>query len=155
MPAYSGAIFEKCVLPLLHILGHIEGGWGIEPLVARFAETVLGRPVRTFVLDETPAIHTRPVGKGTSDYSVGKAEAFLNPMTSGVKMKELERFRDRAGAARYAFPSMDEITDKPAIRRHLKRVEGARRIHEMTRTRSLASRILKSLQKLAARHLEE
>lgn len=155
MPGYTGEIFEKCVLPLLHIRGYAKVGWGIEPLIARFAEAVHHRAVRTFVLDKTPAIHTRPVGGGTSAYSVGMDEAFLNPFSSGIRMKELERFRSRSDAARHTFPATDEFIDWRAVEKHLNRVRGARRVHDATRNKGIGSFFLKVLQKVAARRVKD
>jgi hypothetical protein len=151
MPGYSGTVFERCLLPLLHVQGHMAAGWGLEPLVARFAEAIQDRPTRTFVLDETPAIHTRPVGTGTASYALARDEAFLNPFGVGVSMKELERFRSRSDAARFAFPAADAITDWRRIDKFMTRARGARRLYELTRRKTLGSFILKGLQSLAAR----
>lgn len=155
MPGFSGEIFERCVLPLLHVNGHVTTGWGIEPLVARFAEYVLGRPVRTFVIDEVPAIHTRPVGQGTSTYDVGADEAFLYPISIGTRMKELRRFRSIGDAAQFNFPSMDSVVDWPAVNKHMLRVRGSRRIHELARQKGPQKVMRRMLQKLAARYFPD
>lgn len=155
MPAYRGEIFERCVLPLLHINGHITVGWGIELLTSRFVEAVYHRPVRCFVLDETAAIHTRAVGAGTSAYSVGKDEAFLIPFSRGLNIKELGRFRSRSDAAAYVFPATDEYIDWKAVEKHISRVRGARRIRDVRDNKGIGSFILKQFQKFAARVIKD
>jgi len=151
MPAYSGEIFESCVLPVLHVHIYIEVGWGLEPLIARLGEAVRYRPTRTFVLDKTPAIHTRPVGRGTSAHNVGRDEAFMNPLSAGRMMTEFARFMDAREAFRFEFPEMDESLDHQAIEGHLRWVHGARGLYEMTHHKGLASFVLKRLMKAAAR----
>jgi hypothetical protein len=154
MPGYSGEIFERCVLPLLHAQSYLNSGWGIEPLIARLAEAHLGRPIRTFVLDETPAIHTRPVGNGTASHSVGKDEAFLNPFASAVRIRELARFQSSAEAACFAFPPADEFIDWRAAKNHLKRVRTARLTWQAAGNRDIESYLLKKLQKRAVRRIK-
>ena len=149
MPAYSGEIFERCVLPLLHTLVYIRAGWGIEPLIARLSENTLDRPVRTFVLDDVPAIHTRPVGKGTAAYDLGKDEAYLNPLVPGLWMQELAQFQSPREAASYVFPASDERISWRAVEKHLGRIKGARNLHEAARRKNVAGYLLSFLQKLS------
>ncbi|PWV95750.1 hypothetical protein DFR52_10814 [Hoeflea marina] len=155
MPCYSGEIFERCVLPLLHIHGYITVGWGLEPLIARFAEVIQHRPARSFVLDEIAAIHSRAVGAGTSSYSVGKDEAFLIPYSRGMHGKDLSRFRNRTDAMAFVFPAADELVDSRSVEKHLTRVRGARRIHDARTSRGPGSFILKQFQKFAARVIRD
>jgi hypothetical protein len=149
MPGYTGEIFERCVLPLLHIRGYAPVGWGIEPLIVRFAETVHNRPIRTFVLDEMPAVHTRPVGAGASAYSAGMDESFLNPFVAGIKSKVLAQFQSSQDARQYVFEESDKFIDWRAVEKHKKRVRGARRIHDLARKGGLPGLIPKMLQRLA------
>lgn len=151
MPAYSGAIFASCVLPLLHALIHIEAGWGIEPLIARFGEALRDRPTRTFVLDKIPVVHTRPIGQGPSLHSMGWDEGFLNPLKAGLRMQEFASFKDARDAARFEFPETDQVIDHAAIRKQLRRIHGAREILDMSRARGLASLVLNGLIKVAGR----
>lgn len=155
MPGFSGEIFERCVLPLLHMNRHVTTGWGIEALVARFAEYVLGRPVRTFVIDEVSAIHTRPVGQGTSSYDVGADEAFLCPVSVGTRMRELRRFGLPGDAAQFEFPSMDSVLDWGAVKKHMSRVRGSRHINDMARQRGAKRLMRRILQSLAARYFSD
>ena len=151
MPGYSGALFEHCVLPLLHVQCHVTVGWGMEALFARSAEAYLRRPPRIFVLDETPAVHTRPVGGGMSAYGLGGDEGFLNPVAYGLIIRELGRFRSREEAASFAFPPTDEGLNWTAIDRHMARARGARRVFEMGQEKSAKGYARKALRKLVAR----
>lgn len=151
MPAFSGEIFERCVLPLLHIQGYLTAGWGMEPLIVRFAETIHRRAIRCFVLDLIPANHTRPVGTGSSAYSVGMDEAFINPFFYGLNIKELERFQTWQDAKRYEFPVTDEVINWRAVKKQLRRIRMARQVYEMDRQKNFTSSIRKGIQKLAAR----
>lgn len=153
MPAYSGDIFERCVLPLLHVHAHVRAGWGIEPLITRFAETVQHRAIRIFVLDATPAIHVRPVGAGTSAYDIGMDEAFLIPLALGLPMLELARFETARAAAEYDFPASDDLIRWAVVEKHLRRVRGARYLNTLSRQKGVSSYVLNGLQKLAARYL--
>jgi hypothetical protein len=155
MPGYSGEIFERCALPLLHTHSYLNVGWGLEPLVARFAEAHLGRPVRTFVLDDAPAIHTRPVGQGSASHRVGEDEAFLNPFTGAVRIRELARFDSIADAAGFSFPAADDFIDWGAVKTHLKRVRKARLVGRASETRGIESYFLKKLQKRAVRRSKD
>lgn len=151
MPAYSGEVFESCVLPVLHVHIYINVGWGLEPLIARLGEAMRHRPIRTFVLDNAPAIHTRPVGQGTTAHSVGLDEAFMNPLSTGRMIREFARFTDAREAYGFEFPEMNESIDREAIEKHLWLVHGTRELYEMTREKGLASYVLKRLMKTAAR----
>lgn len=155
MPCYRGEIFERCVLPLLHIHGYMTVGWAVAPLVARFAEAIYHRPVRTFVLDETAAVHTRAVGAGASAYSVGRDEAFLTPFSSGLRINELGRFRSRADAVAYTFPMTDDLIDWRAVEKHSALVRGARRINEARSQKGIQTFILRQFQKFAGRVLKD
>ena len=155
MPAYSGVIFERCVLPLLHIHAHVRAGWGIELPITRFAETVQNRAVRTFVLDAVPAVHTRPLGAGTSSYALGWDEAFLIPLAAGNPIKELARFETAEEAADYEFPASDDAICWASLEKHLRRVRGARRLHMLARRKNILSYIINGLQKLAGRFLKD
>jgi hypothetical protein len=104
MPGFSGQMFSQCVLPILHALPHIRAGWGLQPTIMRLGEALLRRPVRTFVIDDVPAIHTRPVGGGTSSHEVGWDEAFILPNAYAFPGTELARFKVEAEAAAFEFP---------------------------------------------------
>lgn len=125
-PGYSGTVFSRVVLPLLHALEFQRAGWGIEPLIARFAEAHLRRPLRTFVLDGVPMDHTRPVGTGTTPHEVGEDEAFLTPAVYSNRMREYARFETADAARAFAFPPLSANSDRNALDRHMAAVRAAR-----------------------------
>lgn len=152
MPAYSGEMFNRCVLPLLHIVNYVRAGWGVEPLITRFGEAVHNRPIRSFVLDKAPAIHTRTPGAGTAEYELGMDEAFLIPLVAGLPPQELARFGNTRDAVAYDFPASDDLVSWAKVEKHFRRVRGARQLHTLTRRKNLAAYVLNGLQKLAGRY---
>lgn len=148
MPAFRGVVFEQCVLPLLHVGAHVTVGWAIEPQITRFAEAVLERPPRVFVLDGTPAIHTRPTGSGSSAYEVGLDELFLVPLADALKIRELGRFGSADEAAAFAFPATDDVVDWEIIADRMKRVREARLLQRRPGRRWLAASFRKKRDKL-------
>jgi hypothetical protein len=104
MPGFSGRIFSQCVLPMLHALPHLRVGFGFGATIMRMSEGVLGRPVRTFVIDAVPVTHTRPVGSGPQSHEVGLDEAFTLPNANAFPVTELARFKVEEEAARFEFP---------------------------------------------------
>jgi len=133
MPGYSSEVFRGCVLPLLHVLQHVRAGWAIEPIVSKLGEALLGRPPRSFVLDEVAAVHTRPVSSESPLHAIGKDEAFSLMLFYAATMRELARFSDRKEAARFEFPSLDEAEDRQAMEAHVARARRARVLDEYIR----------------------
>jgi len=142
MPAYSGAIFEECVLRILHLDGYLQVGWGLEPSVVRLAESWFDRPVRTFVLDDVPVVHARPLRTGTSAYDRGWAEAFLTPFFEGLLMREVARFASREAAANFEFQMSDNYVDWPRVEQHMQDVSAARRLLRASKKRTLRAAML-------------
>jgi hypothetical protein len=135
MPAYSGRVFAEFVLPTLIALEFQRAGWGIEPFIAKFAETSLGRPLRTFVLDAYPAIHTRPIGDGSTSHEIGWDEAFLMPIIHSNRMIELEGFYDLESARRYRFPFVRDSTDMKAVEESRAQIRYNRNLCALWRSR--------------------
>jgi hypothetical protein len=125
-PGYSGLLFSRVVLPMLNTLEFQRAGWGIEPIIARFAEIHLRRPVRTFVLDTVPMDHMRPVGTGTTPHEVGEDEAFLTPMIYSNRMREYARFDSAESARAFEFPFLFGNSDRDALDGHMASVRLAR-----------------------------
>jgi len=111
MPGFSSRIFECSVLPLLHVLGHVQAGWGMEPLYVRLGEALLRHPVRVFVLDAAAAVHTRQVGKGDAATDRGRFELALMPQYYANPFRELARFASVAEARDFKFPFLDDSAD--------------------------------------------
>lgn len=61
---FTGEFFARAYLPAIHTMEFMKSGWGLEPIWMRLGEAELRRPLRTFVIDCCPIIHTRPVGAG-------------------------------------------------------------------------------------------
>ncbi|MBZ0089422.1 MAG: hypothetical protein K8H90_03480 [Thermoanaerobaculia bacterium] len=150
-PAYSGEVFEKAVLPILHVHPHLEAGWGLEPLIARLAEALLHRPPRTFVLDATPAIHTRPVSTGSRLHRLGRAEKFALPVAVATKMVALARFDRPEAAVAYRFPAQDTLLDRQAMRDRVAELGVLRRFLDVLRSRSYKAAPARLLLHLLAR----
>lgn len=150
-PAYSGEMFETAVLPTLHVHAHIEVGWGLEPLIARLAEAVLRRPPRTFVLDRTPAVHTRPVSGGSRLHRAGRVETFTSPVAAATRMVTLARFDSPEEAVAYDFPALDTLLDRQAMRDRMAELRMLIRFLDVMRSRRPAAAPAKLLLRLLAR----
>lgn len=125
-PGYSGTLFSRVVLPILQALEFQRAGWGIEPVIARFGESHLRRPVRTFVLDNVPMDHLRPVGTGTTPHEIGEDEAFLTPMVYSNRMREYARFDSAEAGRAFQFPFLLGNSDRHALEGHMAAVRQAR-----------------------------
>lgn len=66
-------------------------------------------------------------------------------------MQELARFQTPGEATRYVFPPSDDCLSWKTLDKQLRRVSGARVIHDIARKKNLSGLILNGLQKLAAR----
>jgi hypothetical protein len=105
MHGFSGRAFVEAYLPAIHAMQFIKSGWGIEPIWMKIGEAVFQRPLRTFVIDAVPAIHTRPIGFGsTKIHAIGLAEAHFVPQI------EVNRIRTLASFAR--IEDADAMTDE-------------------------------------------
>jgi len=125
-PGFTGKLFSRAVLPALNALEFQRAGWGIEPVITRFAEILFRRPVRTFVMDVVPMDHTRPVGMGTMSHQVGYDEAFLMPMIEGNRMREHARFNSAEEARAFDFPFLLGSGDMNIIKEHMASIRLAR-----------------------------
>jgi hypothetical protein len=125
-PGFTGELFSRAVLPALNALEFQRAGWGIEPVITRFAEILLRRPVRTFVMDVVPMDHTRPVGMGTMSHQVGYDEAFLMPMIESNRMREHARFNLAEEARAFDFPFLLGNGDMSAIEEYMASIRLAR-----------------------------
>ena len=125
-PGFTGKLFSRAVLPALNALEFQRAGWGIEPVITRFAEILLRRSVRTFVMDVVPMDHTRPVGRGTMSHQVGYDEAFLMPMIESNRMREYARFNSAEEARAFEFPFLLGSGDMNAVEEHLTSIRLAR-----------------------------
>lgn len=126
MPGYRACIFTDVILPLLHASAHIRAGWGLETLIGRFAEVLLRRPVRTFVLDHLPVVHTRAVGQDSPLHRIGHDELFLAPVAFGQQMRTYARFEDVGSAREFKFPFLADEFVASDIDAHLAWVRFAR-----------------------------
>ena len=79
MPAYTGELFVHAFLAGVHALDFLRSGWGLESVAMKLGEARLGRGLRTFVIDVTPVVHTRPVGRNSVVHEVGWDERLLLP----------------------------------------------------------------------------
>jgi hypothetical protein len=151
MPAFSGPVFERCVLPVLHLLGYMTVGWGLEVMVVRLGEANFGRAMRAFVLDAVPAVHTRPVGGGSATRARGWDELFLTLQAYAHQMREHARFASAAEAARFAFPTLDDTANRAGLQSHLLRIRVARLLTNFWRAKVLAIDALNRLRKVDVR----
>ena len=142
MPCFTGEVFEQAVLRLLHVNGHVRVGWGLEVPFVRMAESFLDRPVRTFVLDDVPAIHTRPVRTGLSAYVVGEDESFLSPVHEAYPMRELARFTSRDAAATFEFLMSDSYIDWASVDRKMDDISDARLLLKASRKNTIRARLI-------------
>jgi hypothetical protein len=93
MHGFSGRAFVKAYLPAIHAMQFIKSGWGIEPIWMKIGEAVFQRPLRTFVIDAVPAIHTRPIGSGSAKiHAIGLAEAHFVPLIEANRIHTLATF---------------------------------------------------------------
>jgi hypothetical protein len=129
MPAYSSAIFFEVVLPGLYALPHIRMGWHFEFFVQRYAEFRFQRPLRTFVVDAVPALHTRPPGSGTAPHELGANESFLLPGLAPMPVVTLAVFADRKSGRDFGFPM--SLIDGAGMEQRLAALGWARRAAAM------------------------
>ncbi len=100
MHGFSGRAFVKAYLPAIHAMQFIKSGWGIEPIWTKIGEAVFQRPLRTFVIDAVPAIHTRPIGSGSAKiHAIGLAEAHFVPLIEVNRIRTLASFTKMEDAA--------------------------------------------------------
>jgi len=114
-PLYSTGIFQEFVLPATAALDFLRAGWGIEPVIAKAAEVGLRRPARTFVFDNVPMIHTRPVGQGGTPHRIGHDEALMMPGVLSNRMATYASFQSYESARAFTFPFVRDATDHGAI----------------------------------------
>lgn len=79
MPGFSYEVLTRGFLPAIHTMNFMKSGWGIEAITMRLSEAQLRRPLRTFVLDCVPVIHTRPPGQNSEVRNAGAAELAYIP----------------------------------------------------------------------------
>jgi hypothetical protein len=97
---FTGAFFASAYLPAIHSMYFMKSGWGLEPIWMKVGEALLRRPLRTFVIDCCPIIHTRPVGTGnTFVHNQGRWETTFLPQIETNRMKTLAVYASLAEAA--------------------------------------------------------
>ena len=90
---FSGAAFSRAYLPAIHAMEFMKSGWGIDPIWMKIGEATFRRPLYTFVLDNCPIIHTRPVGGGRSFVHMqGQWEAKFVPQIHTNTMTTIDTF---------------------------------------------------------------
>ncbi len=100
MPGFRAELFVSAFLAGVHALDYLRSGWGLEPIVMKLGEAQLGRGLRTFVIDASPVVHTRPVGRNSVVHEIGWDERLLNPQIDSSPMRTLGVFATAEGATR-------------------------------------------------------
>lgn len=119
MHGFSGRALAKAYLPAVHAMQFIKSGWGIESIWMKIGEAVFQRPLRTFVIDAVPAIHTRPLGSEFGKvHAIGIAEAHLVPQYGANWIHTMESFVRIADAAAIPDESVAPAIDIPIHTRH-------------------------------------
>jgi hypothetical protein len=114
MHGFSGRAFAEAYLPAIHAMQFMKSGWGIDPIWMKIGEAAFRRPLRTFVIDAVPVIHTRPLGSGSAEiHGIGVSEAHLVPQIEFNRMRTLASFANFDDAA--AVPD-GTISPSPDIR---------------------------------------
>jgi hypothetical protein len=111
---YSGEVFSGAYLPAIHTLDFMKSGWGLEPIWMKLGEALLRRPLRTFVIDCCPIIHTRPVGTGDSFvHQQGRWEAQFIPQIERNKAKTFGIYSslEEAAAKKEEVEEVSDTTD--------------------------------------------
>jgi hypothetical protein len=142
-PVYSTRMLREFVLPGLAALDFLRAGWGLEAVIPKAAEVGLRRPVRSFVFDSVPMIHSRPPGSSIT-HRIGHDEALMMPGIFSDKMATHASFRSYESARAFRFPFIRDSTDQDAIRLSMRRINEMREIDRVFR----GSRILRSAQQL-------
>ena len=84
---FRGEVFEKCYLGAIHTCEFMKSGWGLEPIWTKIGEVLFRGPLRTYVFDCIPIIHTRPIGSGDSIvHKLGCYEATYMPQIHTNRM---------------------------------------------------------------------
>jgi hypothetical protein len=90
---FSGETFSRAYLPAIHAMEFMKSGWGIDPIWMKIGETYFQRPLRTFVFDCCPIVHTRPTGSGSADiHKQGEWELTLVPQAYTNLVETLQVF---------------------------------------------------------------
>jgi hypothetical protein len=92
---FSGEVFEKCYLPGIHTCDFWKAGWGVEIISMKLAEALYRRSPNTYVFDQCPITHTRPLGKGDSAvHRLGAYELKYVPQLLTNPPKTLATYND-------------------------------------------------------------
>lgn len=110
MPGYRGELFVPSFLSAIHALEYMTSGWGLEVIVMKLGEAHLGRGLRTFVLDEAAAVHTRPIGSNPAIHAAGWDEAFLIPQLHTNRMRTLAVYASAAEARADTAPDAEALS---------------------------------------------
>jgi hypothetical protein len=128
MPAYRGDLFRSAFLAGLHALEYLKSGWGLEIIAVKLAEVVLGRGVRSYVIDACPAVHTRPVGGNGAVHEVGRDEEFLLPQLTANQLRATVGFATvEAARSRMAKPA-PQPRNPGVIALYMQKVRFARKL---------------------------
>lgn len=95
MPGFSYEVLTRGFLPAIHTMDFMKSGWGIEAITMRLSEAQLRRPLRTFVLDCVPVIHTRPPGQNSAVRDAGAAELAYIPQFRSDPPRTTRIYRSR------------------------------------------------------------
>jgi hypothetical protein len=140
---YTGEVFSGAYLPAIHTLDFMKSGWGLEPIWMKLGEALLRRPLRTFVIDCCPIIHTRPVGTGDSFvHRQGRWEAQFIPQIERNKSKTFAIYSSLEEAAAKKH-DVEEVSDATDFSEH--RVIMPSRIRSFQARRAILAAGLKSI----------
>jgi hypothetical protein len=114
-PVYAGPVFRDIILPGIGALDHLRAGWGFDSYVPKAAEILFRRPLRAFVFDSAPMIHTRPVGQNPSLHLIGRDEATVMPGFTANRMRTYATFATAEEARGFAFPFLKDSTNAAAL----------------------------------------
>ncbi|CAN7560624.1 hypothetical protein LJR225_004115 [Phenylobacterium sp. LjRoot225] len=128
MPGYRSDIFRTAFLAGVHALEYMKSGWGSEIMAIKLAEVMLGRGVRSYVIDACPAVHTRPVGANSAVHEIGRDEEFLFPQLTTNQLKAYTAFRTTAAAREHMAGVRPQPRNRLAIELYMQKTRFARKL---------------------------
>ena len=128
MPAYRSDVFTAAFLAGVHALEYLKSGWGLELMAAKLGEVILGRGLRSYVIDACPAIHTRPVGNNGVVHEIGRDEEFLQPQLTANQMRSLVGFRSVEAARHHLAEAKPQPRNRTAIELYMQKTRFARKL---------------------------
>jgi hypothetical protein len=128
MPAYRADLFRTAFLGGLHALEYLKSGWGLEIIATKLAEVMLGRGVRSYVIDACPAVHTRPVGNNGVVHEIGRDEEFLLPQLTANQLRSFVGFRTAEAARQHMAAARPQPRNTLAIELYMQKTRFARKL---------------------------